>query len=364
MLALKKGSIILITLWMLAILVVLAISLNYRMGLEVRLAGFQRDSEKAFYLAKAGVESAILAINSDQNKNLDTLNQCGVTFDRDLRVNPEILFKDIPLGEGNFSIAYGGEEGKLIYGVVDEDRKININKLMREKIAGGGPDEKFRKVVENLFDYADVPSPKSMVNVLIDWIDEDNNSMFASDADDTDYVKNANLDLSEELLNVLEYFYFRERNYTRKKAKEEAVRAFVEIKDFITVYGSGKININTAGPQVLSILGMDKDLIQDIILFRTGEDGDINTEEDNGWFAQVAEGADIMLYPYDYKGRSLDIRDINNPRYKEFLTTKSSAFKICSTGKLKDSRVKRSITCVISREQKKSCSVLKYWQVN
>ncbi len=364
MLALKKGSIILITLWILTILVVLSISLNYRMGLEVRLAGFQRDTEKAFYLAKAGVENAVLAINSDQNKNLDTLNQCGITFNRDLQLNPEVLFRDVPLGEGSFSIAYGGEEGRLIYGVVDEERKININKVMREKIMGGAPDEKFRKVVENLFDYADVPSPKSMVSVFIDWIDEDSNSMFASDADDTDYVKNAPLDLPEELLNVLEYFYFREKNYTKKKAEEEAVRVFTEIKDLITVYGSGKININTAGPQVLSILGMDKDLIQDIILFRTGEDGDIDTEEDNGWFVQAAEGADIILYPYDYTGRGPDIMDINNPQYKEFLTTKSSAFTICSRGKLKDGRVKRTITCVVSREQKKSRSVLKYWQVN
>ena len=53
------------------------------------------------------------------------------------------------------------------------------------------------------------------------------------------------------------------------------------IKDFITVYGEGEVNINTASEEVLLALGMDKSLVSDIITFRAGSDGQEITEDDN-----------------------------------------------------------------------------------
>lgn len=45
------------------------------------------------------------------------------------------------------------------------------------------------------------------------------------------------------------------------------------IKDLITVYGYGRVNINTVSPGVLAILGLDSGLIDIIIAFRKGENG-------------------------------------------------------------------------------------------
>ncbi|MFH1846350.1 MAG: hypothetical protein ABH869_02200 [Candidatus Omnitrophota bacterium] len=52
------------------------------------------------------------------------------------------------------------------------------------------------------------------------------------------------------------------------------------LKDFITIYGLGKINFNTCGEDVLAFLGLDQDLIEDIVFYRKGEDGDFGTEDD------------------------------------------------------------------------------------
>jgi Helix-hairpin-helix motif len=52
------------------------------------------------------------------------------------------------------------------------------------------------------------------------------------------------------------------------------------IKDFITVNSQGQVNINTAGPEVLTALGFDNDLIEVIKEFRAGEDQIEDTGDD------------------------------------------------------------------------------------
>jgi DNA uptake protein ComE-like DNA-binding protein len=54
-----------------------------------------------------------------------------------------------------------------------------------------------------------------------------------------------------------------------------------EIKGFITIYGSGVVNINTAPKEVLLALGMSESLASDIINFRAGFDNEEITEDDN-----------------------------------------------------------------------------------
>ncbi len=56
-----------------------------------------------------------------------------------------------------------------------------------------------------------------------------------------------------------------------------------KFKDLITVYGAGKININSASSEVLSALGLDDELINIIMRFRKeyiGADGKEGTDDD------------------------------------------------------------------------------------
>ena len=52
------------------------------------------------------------------------------------------------------------------------------------------------------------------------------------------------------------------------------------IKDYITIYGDGAVNINTAPDKVLESLGMDSELINTINEFKAGPDGQAGTEDD------------------------------------------------------------------------------------
>lgn len=55
---------------------------------------------------------------------------------------------------------------------------------------------------------------------------------------------------------------------------------FEQFKDFITVYSQGEVNINTAPREVLMVLGMDEELIKIIENYRKGEDQTEGTEDD------------------------------------------------------------------------------------
>lgn len=55
---------------------------------------------------------------------------------------------------------------------------------------------------------------------------------------------------------------------------------FAGFKDLITVYGAGKVNINTAPSGVLEVLGLSDDLIEIILNYRKGEDAQEATQDD------------------------------------------------------------------------------------
>lgn len=76
---------------------------------------------------------------------------------------------------------------------------------------------------------------------------------------------------------------------------------FETIKPFVTVSRQGGVNVNTAGPQVLAALGMGQGLIDRILSFRSGPDGQEGTSDD-GVFAEPGAIAQMI----DPLGLSLD----------------------------------------------------------
>jgi DNA uptake protein ComE-like DNA-binding protein len=55
---------------------------------------------------------------------------------------------------------------------------------------------------------------------------------------------------------------------------------FNGIKDSITVWGDGRVNINTAAPEVLKVLGLEDALVEIILNYRKGDDQEEATEDD------------------------------------------------------------------------------------
>jgi len=61
---------------------------------------------------------------------------------------------------------------------------------------------------------------------------------------------------------------------------------FAKFRELVTVYGDGKVNVNTASPEVLEILGMDEELAQKIARYRKespGPDEKKGTDDDGAF---------------------------------------------------------------------------------
>lgn len=127
----KRGQVIIIILWILVILTVLAVTIGHRVSLALRLSRYQRDSLKAYSLAKGGINLAIAVLEEDGKK--DTQGAPGYDAPDEPWADNEQKFKNISLGsdKDEFATVYyvdkaGGRE-EIKYGVTDEERKININ---------------------------------------------------------------------------------------------------------------------------------------------------------------------------------------------------------------------------------------------
>ncbi len=224
----RKGSVLMITLWILAILVIFALGLGQRAIINLRLARFQRDRLKATCLAKAAINRAIVELEKDEENDrnnppgYDSLSESWSTG-KDAANNN--IFENVEIqkdsGE-NFTVK-----------VTDEESKININTADTDLLT-----KLFFKELEDADDLAEI---------IVAWIDSDPET-------GKEVFKNQPLKTPEELLLVFEYFYKEVKGI--EGYQEEAQRVFSAIKDLISVYGPSpiKMNINTASIDVLRIL--------------------------------------------------------------------------------------------------------------
>jgi general secretion pathway protein K len=338
----NKGSILITTFWILIILSMLAAGIGFRASLEARLSIYQMDKIEALYLARAGVLKAREVLAKDTNK-YDTLYACGISFEEegDEEETPEDIFaaEFNELGTGAFAVYYDmpkefGELFTVQYGMMDEERKININisKIPDRNVDG------FKEILGRL-------SPKltsEIVNAIVDWQDMDEEVTFPGGAEETYYAelehpykcKNGDFTFIEELLLV--------------KGMTEEV--FDEIKGYITVYGEGKININTAPREVLNAVLNNEDndfssLADKVINYRQGEDGASGTEDD----LPITTLSDI---PGDELSPEESARLSSRANYFVFV---SNNFRIIAHGKKR--KVTKTLTYIVD---KKTAEIIYY----
>lgn len=277
----NSGVILIVTIWMLIILSVLAVGIGHRNSIGVKLNRYAIDRLKSYYIAKAGVLAAIKELVKDQispeTKNYDTMYLCGIVLTEGQ--TPEDLFKDISFGEGSYSISYKKEilnKSQEIYGLIDEERKINLNAINTES----------QLVLEKLLELLEIDSQttKTIASAVVDWQDSDsilNNLEFGAEDD---------------------YYMGQEKPYHCKNSKFESLNEllmirdmskdiYLRIKDYLTIYNFAyvdlKVNINTADKIVLQAVaraGADLDgspqtgqedadsTVDKIVDYRAGDD--------------------------------------------------------------------------------------------
>ncbi len=323
----KRGGAILITsLWMLAILAILAMGIGFRVSIEARLAKYNMEGSTALYLAKAGVVKSIYRVSKMPSVS-DSIYECGTVFTAEEKSDPAKL-KAIfysPLGAGVFSVEYK-EGGKAYPGVSDEERRININTAPED-------------VLKNLLMY--VGEDPTIASGIVQWRNK------GPGLDDGYYealpapykCKHERFGAAEELILV--------------KGMDKKI--FDKIKDYITITGDPAkfaVNINTAAKTVLSALitaftGVDKtaaDIYADrIIVFRNGPDGEKGTKDDSSFTSDLSIE---RILPELSAAQAAEL--------KKYFTTASKYFRIDSQGLITRTKVERRVVSIIQKEQGKA----------
>lgn len=379
----NNGTILIITLWILAILTALSVGVAGRMGLELKLAGYYRDNIRALYAAKAAAQRVI----AEKEKNDDDpySDFLGESWADDAE-----LFKDYDMSEEFekaenifYSVSYDYKEDKdnegiELYGMMDESSKININQMLSNPETGEVNEQIKQAVMNLLMDVCKLEEPDATdkVNALLDWMDSDTAARGSNFTEDetyykdkgvANYCKNRPLDSLEELLLVkgfdISILYANRFEKERSKAEQEENRRY-GIIDYITIYtepaadGKTKVNINTVSKEVLEALGFRGDIgepiADSIIAYRKGTE----TEEGQEYRPIRLEDLGKQLSNPIFGGRDLSLEEFNLVQnVKPLLTETSDTFRISATGKV--SAVKKRINCVVTI--KGSQPKFKYW---
>ena len=335
--AVERGSILVLALWALSLLTIFALSIGYGVRQKIMLVKHLEVKDKLHFISEAGIKLALVKLRQeDPTPAFDALNEDWS--------NNIALFKDIKIGEGNFTISYDypaplSQIKNIRYGIMDEERKININKI-NQKIMR----KLFQRVTELDYKEAD-----DLAAAIIDWRDNDD----------------------EPLLNGAENFYYHGLSlpYSSKDAEFEVLeelllvrgmtaKIFDHVKPYITIFGQGAVNINTASSDVLTVMGLDESLVEKIILFRSGPDLQEATLDDNIFTSPSSIVANLSQFSSLSPG---EVAELSNLVSSGIITTLSKNFMIRSIAKLDNRKeISFKIVCIFEREELKG--KVKYWR--
>ena len=331
----NKGGILIIALWSLCLLATFAVYLGAGVRQKITLVKRLDERDKLHFIGEAGIKRAIVELRKEkeEEKTYDALS--------DAWNNNASAFKQIRVGDGRFNIYHNYIDAKTgltesRYGLIDEERKININKADRVVL------ERLFKIVLG-FDELDA---QELAASIVDWRDGDSYlSIPLGSAEDPYYrslqysyeAKDAEFEVLDEVLLV--------KHMTRQ--------IFDILKDYITIYGDGKVNSNTASKEVLLALGLNGHIVDEILAFRCGEDGIISTSDDNVFEAP----SDIVpkLSQHSHLSDS-DVALLSTVR-DGHLITNSNYFMARSEAGFDNRKDTAVITAVINRDGK-----ILYWQ--
>lgn len=316
-----KSSILIVAVWTLFMLATFAVVLGYSVRQKLALAMRLEQRDEARYLSWANIRLALSEIRSNEKREFLSLAD-----DRFDAINEKVWNEneEDPVFKEN------------IYAIFDEQSKININTADMHLL---------KRLFRILLGYDEV-EVQELAAAIVDWRDKDSMlSIPLGSAEDSYYTdldysyesKDADFDCLTELLLV----------------KGITSEVFAKVRDYLTVYTDGLVNINTASREVLLALGLSNQAVTDIFSFRCGKDKKCGTEDDN-YFTSVSDIA-VSL------GRSRALNDAQIQRIEDitgrFLTVESNYFMIKSIVRFNQHQNIYRATCIAD-----SLGKIFYWQ--
>jgi len=235
----KKGFVIIVVLATVMMFTVLLLGFNYKSRLGLRAADDFKKSKLALNCARAGLNIAIAAVKSTD----------------DVFANKDLLTLFSP--EHSFSL----DEGSCSVTITEENGKLNVN-LLRDK-----NNRLDRTNIDHLLRLIDLLNQKQsaqsriaygIVPSIIDWTDSDDQVTLLP------FIKNENQGAESDYYQKLTAPY--KCSNTPLKTTEELLLikdltpdVFQNMSGYLTVYGDGKININSAPKLVIESLSQKLD---------------------------------------------------------------------------------------------------------
>jgi general secretion pathway protein K len=242
----SQGFVLILVLLIVVLLTALLLRFNYAARVGLHSSDSFRHSQQALHYAQGGLNLAVEAIRQEPD------------------IENNLLLRDLLAGSVTFSIDAGHCEVKLS----DEGGKLNINRLLDPT---EHPDrvriEQLLRLIDLINGQYDRPILRyEFVPALLDWMDSDNQPTILP------YIRGENRGAESNYYETLSPPY-RCRNdfcdivsdillikgmtpqaFYGRRNRPEGPNCRLGLSESLTVYGSGRININTAPKPVIQSL--------------------------------------------------------------------------------------------------------------
>ena len=316
----RRGIALIIVLLMISIIVAITIQWNRSTRSEVYEAANLSDGIRLRYLAESGFYAGEALLLADHN-GFDALTEEWAKTET-LSLRSEDYFD-----KGSFQLS-----------IEDEGGRIPVNGLVRGNVYNATVRDLLLRLLTGPYFRLSPDQAGEVVDAVKDWIDEDNEvtgggaeGRYYAGLDRPYAAKNAPLDCIEELLMV--------RGITRElfygTAESPGLAAC------LTIFGEGKININTAPTPILRALSaeMTDDGVEELDEYRRNGKNDL---ADSAWHSRIPGAADW-----------------NIP--SGLISVRSDTFRITSVGL--QGRMKQRLTAVVKRKADRRKVDLLSWRV-
>jgi len=327
----RCGSILILTVWIITLLSLLVMGLGSRGAFALGTTDRLAHQLEASYLALAGAQRVITILGQDPT-SYDGLNDEWATG--------QIHFGWQTLGGGSFAIrppalwagaptthpaSSGITSSDEAAGLVDEDRKLNLNTAPTE-------------ILQRLLEVAGELSEEEALGIaeaIEDWHDADQRPR-QEGAEDFYYLglnppyecKDSEFEHPEELLLV----------------KGMTPALFTRVAPYVTVYGSGRVNLNTADPVVLQALGLSEEAIAGIGWYRAGDDNETGTADDRVLTSLTSVTAELAsVVPVE------DLNRLAQWDHAGLLGVRSEAFSFLVIAQTQRADRQVHLSCVVDR---------------
>lgn len=313
----QKGFGLLFTLLMISILAGFAAIAFKRSQHQFFQASTYAQHMQALTLAKAGVNISRAGLLMDTNKT-DDLEEDWNLLSMASQMSP------IPLGNGQISIQ-----------IIDEERKRNLDSMGEQELKDFFETLGLRRVRKGDITGLDIIEDQihdELAEAYLDWIDQDDEQRPQGaesrwyKREDLKYIPHNN-----RIATLAELLWI--KGFTREMLLGE--KGNPRLLDLLTLYGSDKINVNTASRESLALL----------------------IAQQEPYIAESVADAIMEFRPYQTEQQAIQV--MKGYGIREELTKKISVssqyFRIISTGIVGNTR---SVVEAVVKRTAKSCDIL------